>query len=198
LEPVEVKNGTPKIDLALEYAREHAMGEADLLALQRLFWRIWADPDLIAFPLLAASLREIGGLAQKMWNEQLDAFGVERWSSLSVWLEQHLSSIVSEIKVTGTGNHKTILEAVNCPILEGHLNNLTNRRGTYAELSLDLVKILDDVEVIAGLIDHKFPAERRALSRASHIAEYASQTSHACGCDWERGNTLNATDEFDL
>jgi integrase len=75
------------------------MGEADLLALQRLFWKIWAHPDLIAFPLVAASLREIGGLAQKMWNEQLDAFGVERWSSLSVWLEQHLSSIVSEIRI---------------------------------------------------------------------------------------------------
>jgi hypothetical protein len=58
-EPVEVKIGTPKIDLVLEYARGHAMGEADLLALQRLFWKIWAHPDLIAFPLVAASLREI-------------------------------------------------------------------------------------------------------------------------------------------
>jgi hypothetical protein len=32
-EPVEVKTGTPKIDSVLEYARRHAMGEADLLAL---------------------------------------------------------------------------------------------------------------------------------------------------------------------
>src|ERR1700731_1087671 len=98
-EPVEVKTGTPKIDSVLEYARRHAMGEADLLALQRLFWKIWAHPDLIAFPLVAASLREIGGLAQKMWNEQLDAFGIERWSSLSGWLEQHLPSIASEIDI---------------------------------------------------------------------------------------------------
>jgi hypothetical protein len=64
---------------------------------------------------------------------------------------------------------------VNCPILVGHLNNLTNRRGKYAAISLELVKILDDVEGIAGLIDHKFPAERHALSRASHIAECASR-----------------------
>src|ERR1700730_3988663 len=98
-EPVEVTTGTPKIDSVLEYARRHAMGEADLLALQRLLWKIWAHPDLMAFPRVATSLREIGGLAQKMWNEQLDAFGIKRWSSLSDWLEQHLPLIASEIGI---------------------------------------------------------------------------------------------------
>lgn len=98
-EHIEGKPGTSKIEMALEYARRHAMDEADLLALQRLFWKIWAHSDLIAFPRVAASLREIGVLAKKMWNEQLDAFGIERWSSLSVWLEQHLPLIVSEIDI---------------------------------------------------------------------------------------------------
>jgi hypothetical protein len=91
--------GTSKIELALECARRLAMDEADLLALQQLFWRIWAHPDLIGIEKVATSLREIGGLAQKMWNEQLDAFGIERWSSLSGWLEQHLPSIASEIDI---------------------------------------------------------------------------------------------------
>ena len=85
--------------MVLEYARRHAMDEADLLALQRLFWKIWAHSDLIAFPRVAASLREIGVLAKKMWNQQLDDFGIERWSFLSDWLERHLPSIVSEIGI---------------------------------------------------------------------------------------------------
>src|SRR5712692_2203148 len=96
VEPGRAKNGKPKIDSVFEYAQADAMGEADLLALQRLFWKIWAHPNLIAFPLVAASLREIGRLAKQMWNEQLDSFGMERWSFLSGWLEKHLSSIVSE------------------------------------------------------------------------------------------------------
>ena len=91
--------GTSKIELALKFARRLAMDEADLLALQQLFWRIWAHPDLIGIEEVVTSLREIGGLVQNMWNEQLDAFGIKRWSSLSGWLEQHLPSIVSEIGI---------------------------------------------------------------------------------------------------
>jgi integrase len=98
-ESIRGKFGTSKINLLVEYAQDHAMDETDLLALEWLLWKIWAHSDLIAFPRVATSLREIGGVAQKMWNEQLDAFGIERWSSLSDWLERHLPSIVSEIGI---------------------------------------------------------------------------------------------------
>lgn len=63
----------------------------------------------------------------------------------------------------------------NCPILVGHLNNLTKQGGDSAAIALALVAILDDVEGIAGLVDHRFPAERHAIERAKHIAEMAAR-----------------------
>ena len=75
---ISVQKGKQKIALVFECARAHTMCKADLRARQRLFWKIWGHPDLIAFPLVAASRREIRGLAQSMWNEQLDSFGIER------------------------------------------------------------------------------------------------------------------------
>lgn len=66
-------------------------------------------------------------------------------------------------------------DTVNCPILVGHLNSLLKRGGSHAELAKQLVMILDDVEGIAELLDHQYPAERHAMSRASHIAESASR-----------------------
>jgi len=88
-----------KLDSLLEYARKEGMSEADLHDLHAMFWRIWAHPDLIGFPLVADSLRQIGLLATRMWNEQLTLFGMERWPSLLKWLADHGPSICSEIGI---------------------------------------------------------------------------------------------------
>lgn len=63
------------------------------------------------------------------------------------------------------------MNIANCPILVGHLNNLTKKGGDSAAIALALVAILDDVEGIAGLLDHEVPAERHAIERSKHIAE---------------------------
>jgi hypothetical protein len=83
----------------LEYAHADAMGEADLLALHRLFWKIWAHPKLIAFPLVVASLREIGRLAKRMWmsNSIPSEWSAGHFSRAS-WRNTCLS-IVSEIGI---------------------------------------------------------------------------------------------------
>jgi hypothetical protein len=88
-----------KLDSLLEYARANGMSDADLHALHTMFWRIWAHPDLIGFPLVADSLRQIGLLATRMWNEQLTLFGMERWPFLLKWLADHGPSICSEIGI---------------------------------------------------------------------------------------------------
>jgi hypothetical protein len=88
-----------KLDSLLEYARKEGMSEADRHDLHAMFWRIWAHPDLIGFPVVADSLRQIGLLATRMWNEQLTLFGMERWPSLLKWLADHRSSICSEIGI---------------------------------------------------------------------------------------------------
>jgi hypothetical protein len=75
------------------------MSDADLHALHTMFWRIWAHPDLIGFPLVSDSLRQIGLLATRMWNEQLTLVGMERWPFLLKWLADHGSSICSEIGI---------------------------------------------------------------------------------------------------
>jgi hypothetical protein len=67
------------------------------------------------------------------------------------------------------------MNIANCPILVGHLNNLTKKGGDSAAIALALVAILDDVEGIAGLLDHEFPAERHAIERSKHIAEMAAR-----------------------
>jgi len=63
----------------------------------------------------------------------------------------------------------------NCPILVGHLNALTAKGGKFAELALSLIAILDDVEGIASLADHEFPANRHIAERSKHIAEQAEK-----------------------
>ncbi len=63
----------------------------------------------------------------------------------------------------------------NCPILVGHLNAMMKHGGNRADAARALVGILDDVESIAELIDHKFPADRHAMERARHIGECALQ-----------------------
>jgi hypothetical protein len=88
-----------KLDSLLEYARANGMSDADLHALHTMFWRIWAHPDLIGFPLVADSLRQIGLLATRMWNAQLTLFGMERWPFLLKWLADHGPLICSAIGI---------------------------------------------------------------------------------------------------
>jgi hypothetical protein len=95
----ERKMAKRKLDSLLEYVRANGMGEADILALHTMFWRIWAHPDLIGFQLVADSLRQIGLLATRTWNEQLTLFGMERWPSLLKWLADHRYSICSEVGI---------------------------------------------------------------------------------------------------
>lgn len=73
--------------------------------------------------------------------------------------------------------HDSPVETVkpNCPILVSHLNALRAKGGASSVLAMNLVLILDDVESIAGLIDHVAPAPRHAISRAEHIAECATR-----------------------
>ena len=88
-----------KLDSLLEHAQANGMRKADVDALHTMLWRIWAHPDLIGFPLVAKSLQQIGLLAAKMWNDQLGAFGMERWPFLLEWLAARKPSVWSEIGV---------------------------------------------------------------------------------------------------
>ncbi len=92
-------NGRLKGELLVEYAAAHGLDEAQITNLERLLWKSWAHPDLIGLSLFATSVREICWLSKRMWNQQLDAFGVEQADLLSVWLEEHLPSMVSTIGI---------------------------------------------------------------------------------------------------
>jgi hypothetical protein len=75
------------------------MSDADVHALHAMFWRIWANPDLIGIPLVAESLRQVGLLAAEMWNDQLRDFGMERRPFLLKWLADRKPSVWSEIGI---------------------------------------------------------------------------------------------------
>jgi hypothetical protein len=66
----------------------------------------------------------------------------------------------------------------NCPILVGHLNNLLDGTEAQKALAFQLIMMLDDIEGIAELMDHQFPAERHAMARTQNIEDCARRCRH--------------------
>jgi hypothetical protein len=67
------------------------------------------------------------------------------------------------------------MQLANCPVLVGHLNNMGKGSDELKAFAFQLVMMLDDIEGIAGLIDHEFPADRHALARLNNIIESAQR-----------------------
>lgn len=84
-----------------------------------------------------------------------------------------VSAVIAHLDRKPTPTHVPQLEstAPKCPILVSHLNAMQAAGGIRRDIAFQLVMILDDVEGIAQLIDHEFPAERHAIARSQHIGE---------------------------